>query len=552
MKNWKKLVCLLVAAVMALGMLAGCGGSDNPAPAEGNEPAAAPAEGGEQSAPADGEPESAGEDEHGMFNIALTAAFSGFDPLRTNDSASTYVNAQIYETLYRIDPVTGEYNCLLASALPEFSEDGLTATVKLREGVTFQDGTPFNSEAVKYTFELIQDPDFGSARASIASSIESMECPDDYTIVFHLKYEDGVLTAKLAHTNSAIVSPTAQQSQDLMVNPVGTGPYKFVSSVSGSNVVLTRNDDYWGEKPAIKDVTMTVIAEQSTALSRLETGEADFVPNVTVEDIARIESMPNAVFATSDSAQVTYLLLRGDSCKNPVMAEPEFRKAICMAIDKVGYVENMMEGYAVTAESVIGPKITGYTDEAVTHNVAYDPEGAKAILDAHPGWADEPVTFLVPTTATYESMGVYFQENLKKAGFNNIVYEPIDWAAWLTESQTENRFDITLAAWSNVTRDGTELMEPNFANKSDTNTVRIRYTGDDGETMDEYILASKTTSDMEERTTNLLAANALLQDNCYVQPVMHGTNLFAYDNAYTGITRDPGGTFYIIDFGYAE
>ena len=117
------------------------------------------------------------------------------------------MNAQIYETLYRINSETGEYDPLLATDLPEYSEDGRTVTIKLREGVTFHDGTPFNSEAVKYTFELIQDPDFGSARASIANSIESMECPDDYTIVFHLLYEDGVFTAKLAHNNPRSCPP---------------------------------------------------------------------------------------------------------------------------------------------------------------------------------------------------------------------------------------------------------------------------------------------------------------------------------------------------------
>src|SRR5699024_3949226 len=195
MKNWKKLVSLTAACALSVSLLAGCSGTTTPSTESGGTTSGS---GGE------------------MFNIALTAPSTGFDPLRTNDSASTYVNAQIYETLYRIDPVSGEYEPLLAESMPQNSEDGLTVTVKLREGVTCHDGTPFNSEAVKYTFELIQDPDFGSARASIASSIESMDCPDDYTILFHLLYEDGVFTAKLAHTNSAIVSPTAQQAQDLM------------------------------------------------------------------------------------------------------------------------------------------------------------------------------------------------------------------------------------------------------------------------------------------------------------------------------------------------
>lgn len=532
MKSWKKLISLALAGIMCLSLLAACGGgSTTPTPNAPNS----------SGAPANSEGK--------MFNIVLTAPFTGFDPLRTNDSASTYVNAQIYETLYRIDPVTGEYNCLLAADYPVFSEDGLTATIKLREGVTFQDGTPFNSEAVKYTFDLIKDPDFGSARASIANSIESMECPDDSTIVFHLKYEDGVLLAKLAHTNSAIVSPTAQQKQDLMTQPCGTGPYTFVSSVSGSNVVLTRNDNYWGEAPAIKDVTMTIIAEESTAVARMETGEADFMPNVSVENVPRIEGISNVKFETSEAAQIYYFAMRAESYLNPVMAEEEFRTALAMGIDKEGYVEYIMEGYADPATSIIGPKITGFDEEATTHNIPYDPEGAKAILDAHPGWADEEILFLVPTTPGYQKMGEYFQGSLQKAGFNNIEIELIDWSAWLTESKTDNRFDITMAAWSNVTRDGSELMEPNF--HSVNGQRRLRLTAEDAATVDAAIDASKTTSDIAVRSENLLIANAILQDHAYVQPIYHGVNMYAYNTAYTGCTRDAGGTFYLADIDYA-
>ena len=529
MKNWKKLLSLTAACALSVSLLAGCSGTTTPSTESGGTTSGS---GGE------------------MFNIALTAPFTGFDPLRTNDSASTYVNAQIYETLYRIDPVSGEYEPLLAESMPEYSEDGLTVTVKLREGVTFHDGTPFNSEAVKYTFELIQDPDFGSARASIASSIESMECPDDYTIVFHLLYEDGVFTAKLAHTNSAIVSPTAQQAQDLMVEPCGTGPYKFVSSVSGSNVVLTRNEDYWGELPVIKDVTMTIISDESTAVSRMETGEADFMPKLSVQQVTRMENNSAVTVDTSTGAQIYYLAMRSQSSANPVMAEKDFRIALAKGIDKAGYVEYMMQGYADEAKSVIGPEIFGYEPEAEEHDIAYDPEGAKAILDAHPGWADEEILFLVPSTPAYARMGEYFQSSLTEAGFNNIKIETLDWSAWLTESQTDGRFDISLYGWSNVTRDGTELMEPNF--HSVNGQKRFRATAEDAALIDGYIDASKTTADTAARTEDLQACNAILMENAYVQPVYNSTNLFCYNNAYTNITRDPGGTFYVMDFQYAD
>ena len=530
MRSWRKILSLTAACALSVSLLAGCSGTTTTPSESGSAEAGTSTDGG-------------------MFNIALTAAFTGFDPLRTNDSASTYVNAQIYETLYRINSETGAYDPLLATDLPEYSEDGRTVTIKLREGVTFHDGTPFNSEAVKYTFELIQDPDFGSARASIASSIESMECPDDYTIVFHLLYEDGVFTAKLAHTNSAIVSPTAQQAQDLMVEPCGTGPYKFVSSVSGSNVVLTRNEDYWGELPAIKDVTMTVITDESTAVSRMETGEADFMPKISVQQLTRVENNDAITVDTSEAAQIYYLAMRSQSYVNPVMAEKDFRTALAKGIDKEGYVEYMMQGYADTAHSVIGPKIFGYDPSAEEHDIAYDPEGAKAILDAHPGWADEEILFLVPSTAAYTPMGEYFQSSLTEAGFNNIKIETIDWSAWLTESKTDGRFDITLAAWSNVTRDGSELMEPNF--HSVNGQRRVRLDEDDWALVDSYIDASKTTSDTAVRTENLLACNAVLQDEAYVQPIYNSTNLFCYSNEYTNITLDAGGAFYVKDFQYA-
>ena len=530
MRSRKKFPTFMAACALSISLLAGCtGGTTVPSAESGT--------GGTSS----------GGDE--MFNIILTAPFSGFDPLRTNDYASTYVTSQIYETLYRIDPETGEYLPLLATDLPEYSEDGLTATIKLREGVTFHDGTPFNSEAVKYTFELIQDPDFGSARASIANSIESMECPDDYTIVFHLLYEDGVFTAKLAHTNSAIVSPTAQQAQDLMVEPCGTGPYKFVSSVSGSNVVLTRNEDYWGELPAIKDVTMTIISDESTAVSRMETGEADFMPKLSVQQVTRMENNSAVTVDTSTGAQIYYLAMRSQSSANPVMAEKDFRTALAKGIDKAGYVEYMMQGYADEAKSVIGPEIFGYEPEAEEHDIAYDPEGAKAILDAHPGWADEEILFLVPSTSAYAKIGEYMQSSLTQAGFNDIKIESIDYSAWTTESKEDGRFDITVSAWMNVTRDGTELMEPNF--DSVEGHGRARLTPEDAALLDGYIEASKTTADTAARTEALLECNAILMDGAYVQPVYNASHLFCYNDTYTGITMDVGGTFYICDFDYA-
>ena len=129
-----------------------------------------------------------------------------------------------------------------------------------------------------------------------------------------------------------------------------------------------------------------------------------------------------------------------------------------------------------------------------------------------------------------------------------IQIQSISWDEWLTESKKENRFDITLAAWSNVTRDGSELMEPNF--HSVNGAKRIKFAADVAAEIDGYIDASKMTSDEAVRKENLRKVNAILQENAYIQPIYNAINLFAYNENYTGITRDPGGTFYLNDISY--
>jgi peptide/nickel transport system substrate-binding protein len=477
-----------------------------------------------------------------VFNIIMSANWAGFDPLRTNDSASTYVNAQVYETLYRLPPGATEFTCVLAERLPEFSADGRTVTIRLRQGVKFHDGTPFNAAAVKHSFDLIRDPSFPSGRRSIVAAIERVDIVDDYTIRMPLSYADGVLTAKLAHTNAAIVSPTAQRSLDLNVHPVGTGAYKFVSSISGAEVVLERFDDYWGGKPAIKNVKYTVIADESTALARMETGEADFFIALPVPFVNRARSIRNITVKSSEASNMYFLAPRPNSWKNPKMADRNFRIAIAKAIDIQGFVDHVVTGFGVAAHSVMGQPIFGYDPNAKA-GYPYDPAGARKLI-ADNGWGNELINFLVPSTPTYIPMGEYIQANLKAVGFNNVQLEMIDWAAWLVETGAQNRFDLTLNGWSNITRDGSELFEPNWHS---TLAATQRFFINSKE-VDDFILASKTTAVPAERIRALRALDELMMREVYTIPLYYATNLFCYSNMYDNVNRETSGSFYIKDF----
>jgi peptide/nickel transport system substrate-binding protein len=365
---------------------------------------------------------------------------------------------------------------------------------------------------------------------------------DDYTIRLPLTYEDGVLLAKLAHTNSAIVSPAAQRAQDLMIRPVGTGPYKYISHISGASVVLERNDNYWGARPQIKNVTMTVIADESTALARMETGEGDFFVVLPVPSVSRARSIRGVTVGSSDASNVFHLSPRPNNWRNPKMAERDFRIAIAKSIDIKSFVEFVVTGYGIPAHSVMGPQIYGY-DSNANSGYPFDLAGARRMIQEN-GWANELIHFLVPSTPVYIPMGEYVQAQLRTAGFNNVQIELIDWAAWLQESQAPNRFDITLGGWSNVTRDGTELFEPNWhstlasAQRYFTNSRQV----------DDLILQSKSTSNPAARIRALRQLDNLMMSEVFTIPLYHGTNLFVYSNLYDNVNRDAGGTFYLKDF----
>ena len=510
----KKLLSVVFTAAMAASLV-GCGSSSAAAaPAETSAASAASSAATTTSTGAD------------TMNIELTTAPVGMHPLKTNDAPSTYVNGQIFETLYKRTLDGTSYEPLLAADMPTFSDDGLTATIPLREGVKFQDGTPFTSAAVAYMIDSLKDENYGSQRPSIVSSIESYETPDDNTIVLHLAYNDGVLVAKLAHTNGAIVNPDLDKSQDLLVDPTGagTGPYCFAGSVAGSTYDLTANPDYWGGEPAIKNLHFDVIGDEATAIARLQTGEADFYPTVSVDSSDAASAISGYTAVSQPSSAVGYFALRShaENAANPLMAEPDFRKAILEAIDTESFVTSVMGSQASFIKAVVPPSCIGYTTAMDDAYIGYNKEDAKSIIDSN-GWTGQTITMLVSTRELQQNIAAYVQAQLAEVGITvNIVSE--EWATFLSDAKNDGAFDISVLTWSNVTGDGQQMLEPNF---STTNGARIKYANADFDTAVEN---SAETTVLEDRQKYMLEAVQKIQGDAVASPIYCQNTLFCYNS----------------------
>ena len=530
MKKTKKLLVLLLAFILVFS-LAACGGGTT-APVEEPEESEEPSENeGESEEPEGGEVRT-------DLNMVVQAEPVGFNPLKTNDSASSRVNVQIYETLFVRSFDGQSYEPLLAESY--LNPDDTTWVIKLKEGITFHDGTPFNAEAVKYSFERIMDPEYGSARASLMASVESVNVLSEYEVEIKTTAPDGVMLAKLAHANGAIVSPTAEQNQDLMSQPVGTGPYKFVEFQSGSHVKLEANEDYWDGAPFIKNVQIDIVPEISTAISKLETGESDWFEGITAEHLSRVQNMSGIKLFSDLSGRVTYLGVRANSSKTGTTEIPEARQAISYALNKQGFVATQ-NGLAVPSDSLVGPKVFGYTDDSENYGTGYNMEMAQQIIEEN-NLADKPIHILASNSSFYPEIAEWVQASLLEAGFEEVEIEMMEWGAFLSETTQENRMDIFPLGWSNLTGDGSELFYPNWHSDNIGGGNRSYYQNPEFE---EYVEASQMTLDVEERLEALDMANKTIIEDNGVYPIMHSNNVYAYAEDLENVEMDPGGNFYI-------
>lgn len=393
----------------------------------------------------------------GDLIIAELSDASSLDPHGSNDVPSSNVQSNLYETL-----VTRDANGDLAPGLAESwtQIDELTWEFKLKQGVTFHDGEVFNAAAVKTSFDRILDPIVASPRAHLYEMVTEIKVIDDNTIQFVTEYPFSPLLAHLTHNGGSIISPKsieadyAAMKADASVksgsvigtNPVGTGPFKFVSWNPGAEIKMEKFAEYAGTPANVDTVTFKVVPEGATRVAELQSNNAHIVGTVEPSQVANVNDTDGVSVLENASSSLTYI---GFNTKKKPFDNPKVRQAISKAIDRTKLIDGIYEGHGVPAISPLSPGIFGYTEDVTPMD--YNIEEAKALL-AEAGFADGFSTKIwTNDNPVRQQVAVVLQEELKKLNIKAEI-EVLEFGAYL-EKTAAGEHDMFILGWSNSTGD---------------------------------------------------------------------------------------------------
>jgi ABC-type transport system substrate-binding protein len=279
------------------------------------------------------------------------------DPAKIEDGASAQVVNQIFESLYTYKPGNTEVIPLLADGMPEISQDGKVYTIKLKKGIKFHDGTPFNAAAVVYSIErqLKGDKKEMPYADFTFGDVEKIEAKDDYTVVITLKQPVAPFLANLAMGLAApIISPEAHKKlgDKFGEQPVGTGPFIFESWAKDQQIVLKRNPDYWNKDamPKVDKVIFKVIKEANLRVDAVIKGEVDAIDGIAPADLNRVKE--GAVVLSGPGMNISYMGFRVD---RPPFDNKDLRRAIVQLINRDALVKALYGDTATPALTYVPP-----------------------------------------------------------------------------------------------------------------------------------------------------------------------------------------------------
>lgn len=368
-------------------------------------------------------------------------------------SPSFSVLEHIYETLFLMN-AEGVLEPLLAESITATSDN--TYLIELKQGISFTDGTPFNADAVKANLDWVLNTDNASPYRFllvVGGQPPQVDVVDENTVQITTSIPFAPLPAHLAHGALAMVSPAAleQGAEFLATNAIGTGPYVLSAWDRDEQVVLSRNDAYWGDAPAIDTVVFKVIKEDGARIVEIEAGTVDVAVRVPPAEIPRLEANPNIDVVITPGLRTIFIFL---NVTEPPFDDVRVRQAVNYAVDKQAIVENLFQGAALVSAAPFAPPIFGY---ALQDPYSRDLDRARQLL-AEAGIA--PGT----TVTLYHPTGRYIQDalvadavraQLREVGLE-VDLQTLEWPQYVPHVRRpapENDIQFAMLGWGVPTMD---------------------------------------------------------------------------------------------------
>ncbi|MBM7066038.1 ABC transporter substrate-binding protein [Actibacterium sp. 188UL27-1] len=468
------------------------------------------------------------------LRIALQSDADVLDP----DQSRTFVGRIVYASLCdKLVDITPDLEIIPQLATEwETSSDGLTVTMKLREGVVFHDGTPFNAEAVAANIERSQTLD-ESRRKSELASITGTEVTGEYEIVMTLAGPDATLIAQLADRAGMMVSPAAaaEAGADFGLNPVCSGPFSFTERVAQDKIVLTKFPDYWNaDAIAFDSVTFLPIPDTTVRLANLQSGDIDMLERLAATDLAQAEADAEIVVADAVSLGyqgLTFNIDNGDRGDNPWGNDKLLRQALSHAIDREALNQVVFEGAFAAGNQSFPPTSPWYNADLPVP--PRDVERAKELL-AEAGFPDGlDLEIQVPNTTVPLQVMQVVQAMAAEAGIN-ISITSKEFATLLAD-QSAGDYTASQIGWSGrVDPDGNNHQ---FA----TTDGGINDSKFSDPKVDELLNAARVAPTPEERKAKYDEAMVIMLDELPRLFLYHQKWIWAYNDSLKGYIPYPDG-----------
>lgn len=506
-------VCLIIALLASV--LAGCGSQpSSSAPAEpATQPAAEPAADAAAAEP------SAGGTGDQTLAIALESNIGGLDPKTTVDRYSSNIYGCIYEPLVTYD---ADKNIVANSIVDSFEQvDEVTYNFKLVPGIKFHNGEELKASDVKFSLER----GIGTSMNYLVGDIDHVEVLGDYEFNIVIKAANGAFLAGLTTPQTGILNEKAvtEAGDNYQLNPIGTGPYKFVAWEQGVSVTIERNDEYHGTAPYYKTLVFYEITDNTTRANQLDVGGVN-VASLAATDVSRFENNPKYDVVRAGTYGLIYF---GMNYNSPNVADQRVRDALAYAIDTAAITNATFLGYADVATAIINPNVTFSIADEIEPN-EYNVEKAKELL-AEAGYGETPLKLklVIDTRSDVTMVGTTIKEFLNQAGIDCEIVTGDKTSMSGSYYANGTDYDIFVGTWYCATPDAHSQIVTTF--HSSCNGATGGYCWMHRDDIDAMIEKARSSTDQAERAEIYKELQELIHTEKWWVPVLYYVSCWGCD-----------------------